>query len=74
MSGGDEFNFQDYKVKMIETPGHTLGAISFWIPSQNLLFCGDTLFAMGCGRLFEGTPKMMWDSLEKIKQLPTSYW
>ena len=51
-------------------PGHTLGHVAYYFPDQNRIFVGDTLFALGCGRLFEGTPEMMWESLNKIMQLP----
>ena len=54
----------------IETPGHTVGHICFYFDCDNILFSGDTLFALGCGRLFEGTPKQMWSSLKFIKNLP----
>jgi hydroxyacylglutathione hydrolase len=56
------------KLNIIETPGHTLGHISFY--GNGWLFCGDTLFAGGCGRIFEGTPTMMLHSLNQLKQLP----
>ncbi|MGF1607051.1 MAG: hydroxyacylglutathione hydrolase [Rhodothalassiaceae bacterium] len=56
--------------QVLETPGHTSGHISFYFPEQAALFCGDTLFALGCGRLFEGTPEQMWQSLSKLKALP----
>lgn len=52
------------------TPGHTLGHISYYLPQHQILFCGDTLFSMGCGRLFEGTPAMMLESLKWIRSLP----
>lgn len=55
---------------VIETPGHTVGHICFYFHSDNILFSGDTLFALGCGRLFEGTPRQMWKSLKLIKHLP----
>lgn len=58
----------DFEVKLL--PGHTLGHIAYWIPEQKWLFSGDVLFALGCGRLFEGTPAQMLESLEKIKALP----
>ena len=51
-------------------PGHTRGHIAYWFADSEALFCGDTLFAMGCGRLFEGSPAQMWDSLSKFKALP----
>lgn len=59
-----------HSVTVIETPGHTSGHVSFYIPGINALFCGDTLFSMGCGRLFEGTADQMWDSLQKLAALP----
>lgn len=55
---------------IIETPGHTMGGICYYIEEEGILFAGDTLFAMGCGRLFEGTPEEMWYSLQKISKLP----
>ncbi len=58
--------------EVIETPGHTLGHICFYFPDSSALFCGDTLFSMGCGRLFEGTAEQMWNSLQLIKALPES--
>ena len=58
------------KFIVIETPGHTVGHICFYFDGNNILFSGDTLFALGCGRLFEGTPKQMWSSLKFIKNLP----
>ena len=58
------------RLMVMETPGHTNGHISFYCPSANALFCGDTLFSMGCGRLFEGTADDLYQSLQKIKSLP----
>jgi hydroxyacylglutathione hydrolase len=51
-------------------PGHTRGHIAYWFADAAALFCGDTLFALGCGRLFEGTPAQMWASLGKFRALP----
>lgn len=56
--------------KVFYVPGHTLGHIAFWNKENKVLFCGDTVFAMGCGRLFEGSPQQMFNSLDKIKKLP----
>jgi hydroxyacylglutathione hydrolase len=53
-----------------DTPGHTSGHIIFYFAEAGIAFVGDTLFALGCGRLFEGTPEQMWNSFEKILQLP----
>jgi hydroxyacylglutathione hydrolase len=55
---------------VFHTPGHTLNHIVFYCPSQNWLFCGDTLFGAGCGRLFEGTPAQMQHSLSRLCTLP----
>lgn len=67
---GDSFTFAGRPVDVILTPGHTLGHICFHLPQDKLLFAADTLFALGCGRLFEGTPAQMWDSLSKLAALP----
>lgn len=67
---GDTFRFANFEVKVIETPGHTLGHITYFIPEANVAFVGDTMFALGCGRVFEGTHEMMWNSLNKLRQLP----
>ena len=66
---GDSFTFAGHEVRVIETPGHTLDHVSYHIPEMKLAFVGDTLFALGCGRVFEGTPEMMWDSLSKLRAL-----
>ena len=55
---------------VIETPGHTAGHITYWFGADKLAFAGDTLFSIGCGRVIEGTPEMMWASLLKLRQLP----
>ena len=56
--------------EVLYLPGHTLGHIAFWNKKDKILFCGDTLFAMGCGRLFEGSAEQMFNSLSQIKKLP----
>lgn len=66
----DHFHFNDLKVEIIATPGHTLGHIVYFIDEIESLFCGDTLFAMGCGRLFEGTAEQMYHSLNRLAALP----
>ena len=55
---------------MIESGGHTIGHIVYHLPDEALLFAGDTIFPMGCGRIFEGTPAQMWNSLSLIAALP----
>lgn len=67
---GDRFEFAGHPVEVIWTPGHTAGHICFHLPEDRLLFAADTLFALGCGRLFEGTPTEMWQSLSKLAALP----
>ena len=57
-------------IQVLALPGHTLDHIGFYLPESGLLFSGDTLFAMGCGRLFEGTAEQMYESLQKISNLP----
>ena len=68
---GDSIRIFDYEFSVFETPGHTLDHISYF-SNQNkpILFCGDTLFSGGCGRLFEGTPDQMFHSLNKFSSLP----
>lgn len=63
-------SFGGEAVQVLETPGHTAGHICLYFPESGLLFTGDTLFSMGCGRLFEGTAAQMWESLGKITALP----
>lgn len=68
--GGDTFAFGGFQVRVIDTPGHTLGHISYWLPEAGVVFAADALFSLGCGRIFEGTPEMMWASLERLGALP----
>lgn len=56
--------------RVIATPGHTLGHIAYVFDAEKLAFVGDTMFALGCGRLFEGSPAQMWESLNKLAALP----
>ncbi len=70
LSEGDTYAFGAASAQIIETPGHTLGQINYWFEEQNLLFSGDTLFTLGCGRVFEGTMDQMWASLQKLMALP----
>ncbi len=70
---GDRVNALDLEFTVIDVPGHTAGHIAFFAEPEGakpLLFCGDTLFSAGCGRLFEGTPAQMLDSLQKLSGLP----
>ena len=66
----DRFQFGGFEVRVLDTPGHTAGHISYWIPAAGVAFVGDTLFAVGCGRVIEGNAQMMWGSLQKLMALP----
>ena len=66
----NKFVFGDIEFEVINTPGHTAGHIILFDPTYRVLFAGDTLFAMGCGRVMEGTMEEMYDSMQKIKSLP----
>ena len=70
LADGDRFELGAVSFEILETPGHTSGHIAFYSPEEKVLFCGDTLFAMGCGRLFEGTAEQMWQSLRTLRELP----
>lgn len=72
LGDGDNFDFGNHTAKIFDVPGHTRGHIAYWFADSDALFSGDTLFAMGCGRLFEGTPAQMWQSLGKFLDLPGS--
>jgi hydroxyacylglutathione hydrolase len=65
-----KFSFGDIEFEIINTPGHTAGHIILFDPTYRILFAGDTLFAMGCGRVLEGTMEEMYESMQKIKSLP----
>lgn len=67
---GDSFSLEGHRVEVIGTPGHTLGQIAYYFPDQGVVFCADALFAMGCGRVFEGTPDMMFTALQRLMALP----
>ncbi|GAB2883621.1 hydroxyacylglutathione hydrolase [Microbulbifer echini] len=77
IAGGDHFSLLGLALEVWDIPGHTLDHLAIILTeessggrSQPHLFCGDTLFAAGCGRLFEGSPKQMYDSLQKLTSLP----
>lgn len=67
---GDTYAVGSQTAQVFDVPGHTRGHIAFWFEESRALFCGDTLFTLGCGRLFEGTPGQMWASLSKLRRLP----
>lgn len=70
VSEGDFFELGQSKAKVFDTPGHTLGHIVYIFEKAGVAFVGDTLFSLGCGRLFEGSPSQMWNSLCKLKGWP----
>lgn len=73
LQGGDTVTLLDQVFEVIDVPGHTAGHIAYFCPDVDgspLLFCGDTLFSAGCGRLFEGTPAQMLASLDRLSRLP----
>jgi hydroxyacylglutathione hydrolase len=67
---GDSFLLGSAAVMVLDMPGHTIGHIAYWFPESHALFCGDTLFSLGCGRLFEGSADDMWASLSRLRDLP----
>ena len=67
---GDTVKLGNVVADVIDVPAHTAGHIAFYIPSEKVAFVGDTLFAMGCGRLFEGTAEQMYDNMRKLEALP----
>ena len=67
---GDTVTLGDVVAKVIDVPAHTAGHIAFYLPDEDAAFVGDTLFAMGCGRLFEGTAAQMFDNMRKLEKLP----
>lgn len=70
LEDGDEFKIGDLKLYALGTPGHTLDHISYWLPDSEVAFTGDTLFVMGCGRVFEGSMRDMWFAVDKLAKLP----
>ncbi len=67
---GDSVMLGDHSADVYFVPGHTSGHIAYHFSGDTALFCGDTIFSLGCGRLFEGTPAQMWTSLQKLMALP----
>lgn len=70
VGNGDKVALGGTEFEVLDTGGHTLGHVSYFSPGAKVAFVGDTLFAMGCGRLFEGTPEQMWTSLSRLAALP----
>ena len=67
---GDSYDFAGHRAQVMAVPGHTTGHIAYYFADSDALFCGDTLFALGCGRVFEGTMDQMWRSLSALRALP----
>ena len=70
VAGGDVVTLGETRFEVIESGGHTLGHVAYFDAADRAAFVGDTLFALGCGRLFEGTPQQMWASLQRLADLP----
>jgi hydroxyacylglutathione hydrolase len=70
VADGDRLEFGTCSAQVLEVPGHTTGHIAYYFAEDGVAFVGDTLFALGCGRLFEGSPQQMWTSLQKLMALP----
>ena len=70
VAGGDVVRLGNVEAAVIDVPAHTSGHIAFHFAQDDAIFVGDTLFAMGCGRLFEGTPDQMYDNMRKLAVLP----
>ncbi|WP_340693867.1 hydroxyacylglutathione hydrolase [Hyphomonas sp.] len=70
VKAGDVVKLGTIEANVIDVPGHTLGHIAYHLPTESVAFVGDAVFALGCGRVFEGNPEMMWQSLTRLKGLP----
>lgn len=70
VAGGDRARIGAFEAELIDIPAHTAGHVAFHLPAANVAFTGDTLFAMGCGRLFEGTAAQMYANMQRLASLP----
>ncbi len=70
MTPGGTYDFAGHMASIIATPGHTLGHITWHFADDGVAFAGDTLFTLGCGRVFEGTMEQMWSSLQVFEAMP----
>ena len=70
VEGGDTLHWAGAEIRVMATPGHTLDHVSYWLPEEGRVFVGDTIFALGCGRVIEGTHEMMWQSIQRLRDLP----
>lgn len=71
---GDTLSLSGADAQILDVSGHTVGHIAIYVPDAGVVFTGDSLMALGCGRLFEGTPAQMWASLQKLRALPGETW
>lgn len=67
---GESFYFEGHTVQVLDVSGHTIGHVAYYIPAAQAVFTADSLFILGCGRIFEGTPQMMYESLQRLAALP----
>lgn len=72
VSQGDRVALGNWQAQVIDVGGHTMGHVAYYVPKADMAFVGDSVFALGCGRMFEGSPPQFWDSLKRIKALPES--
>ena len=70
VKGGDRLTLGTLDIEVIDTPGHTNACISYYVPAAKSVFTADSLFSLGCGRIFDGTPEMMWASMQRLMALP----
>ena len=70
LQDGEDIELGSARAEVLLVPGHTSAHLAYWFAAEQALFCGDTLFSLGCGRLFEGSPAQMWASLERLRALP----
>ncbi|MXO46750.1 hydroxyacylglutathione hydrolase [Erythrobacter vulgaris] len=70
VGNGDHVSLGDWDARVIDVSGHTNGHIAFYIAEADIAFVGDSVFALGCGRMFEGEPEQFWNSLDRIRRLP----
>jgi hydroxyacylglutathione hydrolase len=70
VSHGDQVFIGNHNAQVLDVSGHTMGHIAYHLPDAGIAFVGDSLFALGCGRMFEGTPRQFWDSLKRLRALP----
>ena len=69
---GDTLTLGAYTVQVLNVGGHTLGHVAYYLPEAGVAFVGDSLFALGCGRMFEGSPEQFWTSLQRLRALPAA--